>query len=279
MKWRPLLGLALLLISGCAYGIIQGNRVSPERADNIRTGVERIHGLAFRAPTPLVVADESSVRAFLVQSLDREYPGRRLENQAHAYAALGLLPAGFDLRRAYLDLFAEQGAGFYDPYTRKLLLSNRKLTKGLLIPFVQFMLRRDLVHELLISHELTHALQDQHVNLRARINDVRGDDDRVMAYRALVEGAATLVAIAYATRREEGVPPVPKNLRRKLEQGAAKTGPAYRGAPLLLRESLLFPYAEGTLLTRTALQRGGWPGIIRAYGAPPLSTEQLLHPE
>jgi hypothetical protein len=280
VKLRPLLlGSVLLLAGGCAYGIVQGNRVNPGRADKIRAGVERIHGLRFKAPTPLIVADEASVRAFLRQSLEREYPGRQLENQARAYAALGLLPEGFDLRRAYLDLFAEQGAGFYDPYTRKLVLSNRKLTRGLLIPFVQFVLRRDLVHELLISHELTHALQDQAVDLRAHINDVRGDDDRVMAYRALVEGAATLVAIAYVTRREEGVPPVPKNLRRKLEKGAAKTGPAYRSSPLFLRESLLSPYAEGTPLTREALKRGGWPGIVRAYGAPPLSTEQLLHPE
>ena len=48
-----------------------------------------------------------------------------------------------------------------------------------------------------MAHELVHALQDQHFNLRRFEKWPKGDSDAELAAHALVEGEATLVMILY----------------------------------------------------------------------------------
>jgi len=50
-------------------------------------------------------------------------------------------------------------------------------------------------------------------------------------------------------------------------------------APRALRESLIFPYKQGTDFTSQVYKRGGWPLVSAAYKDLPQSTEQILHPE
>src|SRR4030081_2667247 len=50
-------------------------------------------------------------------------------------------------------------------------------------------------------------------------------------------------------------------------------------APRALRESLLFPYQEGTDWTRSLYKQGGWDRVSKAFTELPQSTEQILHPE
>ena len=46
-----------------------------------------------------------------------------------------------------------------------------------------------------IAHELTHALADQHYDLDAMQTAAKGDDDRLLALTALIEGEATLTML------------------------------------------------------------------------------------
>jgi hypothetical protein len=50
-------------------------------------------------------------------------------------------------------------------------------------------------------------------------------------------------------------------------------------APLVLRESLLFPYLRGLNFIAHFLKHHSWKRIDEIYGKPPASTEQVLHPE
>src|SRR5262249_58162300 len=53
----------------------------------------------------------------------------------------------------------------------------------------------------------------------------------------------------------------------------------YAQAPLILRQQLLFPYVHGLAFVKAALAQGGWPGLQRVYQHPPVSTQQIMHPE
>jgi hypothetical protein len=46
-----------------------------------------------------------------------------------------------------------------------------------------------------------------------------------------------------------------------------------------MREVYAFPYREGARFVAALLQAGWWPDVNAAYLDPPVSTEQILHPE
>src|SRR4030081_874057 len=50
-------------------------------------------------------------------------------------------------------------------------------------------------------------------------------------------------------------------------------------APRALRETLLFPYQQGTDWTRSLYKQAGWDRVSKAFNELPQSTEQILHPE
>ena len=59
------------------------------------------------------------------------------------------------------------------------------------------MAQRDITGEMILAHELTHALQDQHFHLEHMMDAVKDNDDRDLALKALAEGDATLSGFGY----------------------------------------------------------------------------------
>jgi hypothetical protein len=49
--------------------------------------------------------------------------------------------------------------------------------------------------------------------------------------------------------------------------------------PAVLRESLLFPYTSGLTFVQGLQAAGGWQAVNDAFGKPPSSTEQVIHPD
>jgi hypothetical protein len=64
------------------------------------------------------------------------------------------------------------------------------------------------------DEEQAHALEDQNYDLEAVSRQAKGDDDRATAIRAVVEGSATAVMIAYLSRNGGA-----KEAREELEKG------------------------------------------------------------
>jgi hypothetical protein len=54
---------------------------------------------------------------------------------------------------------------------------------------------------------------------------------------------------------------------------------SFKKAPLLLKESLIFPYRKGYAFCRRLTAQGDWDRVDHAFREPPRSTEQILHPE
>jgi hypothetical protein len=125
-----------------------------------------------------------------------------------------------------------------------------------------------------MAHELTHALQDQHFDLRRFEHWPKGDSDAELAAHALIEGDATLAMVMYISSSPMRVLAFMNSLKtmgvdtRELDQ-----------APRVIRESLLFPYQEGLSWTRALYTEGGWSQVSKAFTTLPQSTEQIMHPE
>ncbi|MGH9792860.1 MAG: hypothetical protein ACRD5W_16760, partial [Candidatus Acidiferrales bacterium] len=65
-------------------------------------------------------------------------------------------------------------------------------------------------------------------------------------------------------------------------QGAAgmASGPQMANAPPFIQDALAFPYLEGAIFAQKVLKAGAdWTDFNRVFKNPPLSTQQIMHPE
>jgi hypothetical protein len=128
--------------------------------------------------------------------------------------------------------------------------------------------RREL--QLVLAHELTHALEDQHLPLR--LGASIGLTERAQSHRALIEGTATFVAARYASRYLSDQVPVEQRLA-----GQRSVFAAGGSTPYAVKAANIFDYVDGALFVR-GLYRDGWGTVNRAIRRPPTSTQQVLHP-
>jgi len=237
-------------------------------AKRVASDVELLRGATFKHPVPVQVIDDAAARRYFETRLGKLLPRERLAAEASAYALLGLLPAGVDLDKLLFDLLEEQAGGFYDPESETFfVLSDMPAAVG----------------PILVAHELTHALDDQIYQIDAKLAGVLGDGDRENALSAVIEGSGTVVMTAFMFQEmSEGRLAFDALLEmQKTEAGRAEK---LKAAPPFLQRSLLGPYVLGA----SFLLRGNLAGFVqkvpatdidRAFMQPPVSTEQILHPE
>jgi hypothetical protein len=271
------IALALLLPAGCSgYRIVRDGAVQSGAADKLKRKLVAIRGLAFETPVPVVAVGAAEARAMLEDELRREFSADELATIGRVYAGLGLVPAGTDLEEAFLEIYGTQLAGFYDPIERRMVLVNEALRTDTLTRMVESVIRRDLAGELVLAHELTHALQDQHFGLSTGRGDV-GEDDAQLAERAVYEGDATLAGYAAILGGISGSGAV--SLAGRLETLGDEMARQYPTIPALVRDSIVFQYGAGVNFVSWAYQASGWEGVNVLLARPPRSTEQILHPE
>jgi hypothetical protein len=231
--------------------------------DSLRTPVERAVGLVFTAPPRSAMRSKEQVRGYLVRKLDEELPPERLRGLETAYRLFDLLPDTLQLRALLLDLYTEQVAGFYDPDSATLFGVAGSDPERL---------------RLVLAHEMIHALQGQHLRLDSILDD-RRNNDRLTAAQAILEGQATLASLeVLAPGQDVARNPQFWELYREQVRQQQSSMPVFREAPLILRESLIFPYLQGAEFMHWWAEspfRDTLP-----YGRRmPQSTEQIIHPE
>lgn len=234
---------------------------------SLQPAVEELRGLRFRSAVPVTVVGDSAARAYFVTRLDATSPPARLQNLATAYGQLGLLPPGTDLRALLLDVLEEQAGGYYDPQAKTFCVLG-DMPPGIL--------------SVLIAHELTHALDDQHYQLDSVLAALPPDDDDVQAAAgAVMEGSGTLVMTAFTLQalRDGGLTAEALVALQESEAGRAER---LRRAPPAVQRALLGPYVLGqSFLLRGHPERVAGPlapaDLDRAFRNLPRSTEQLLH--
>lgn len=265
-----LLRAACLVVAlSCCWADGIDETLAKEVVARVTTKVEELRGLEFRSEVPVEVIDDAEARRYLIARLESFGYDRILRDEQVAYRQLGLLPEGADLMQSMLDVMEEQAGGFYDPERGTFyLLSDMPADSA----------------SVLVMHELTHALEDQHFDLDRRIKERLEDEDRLFAVGAVHEGSATLLMTRYSTMAVLSGELTLEQLQA-LEHSDAAQGAVFSTMPAVLQRQLLGPYVLGA----SFLSKGGgilsaatkYPAerVDRAFADSPDSSEQILHPE
>jgi hypothetical protein len=255
---RALATVAIGVVCGCRGGDGQGP-YAREMAKAIPR-IEAATGLKFKTPPRLEVRSREQVRQFLVKKFEEETPAQELAGEEAAYKVLGLLPDSMDLRKFLLAVLHEQVVGYYDPATKVLYVVEGadEQTVGITV-----------------THELVHALQDQYVNLDS-IQKSIDDNDRLTAAQAVIEGQAQFEQLSIMLGGSDNVAlrVGGRDQIREMIRENQSAMPVFATAPMMVQESLLFPYLSGADYVQRFKERRGMASPLTDL---PRSTEQVLH--
>jgi hypothetical protein len=219
-------------------------------ADEVLQQMSVILHLPINQPLKKTLRSKQEIRDYLVREEKDD------KNEAQRYAdtksleAFGLIPKGFPLDSFMLDVLTDQVAGLYDPKAKEFYIADW-------IPGSE---QREVM-----SHELTHALEDQSFNVDPWIKAARPNDDAEMARDANVS-VRDLVDVSM--------------LIRAGAVAEMNSDPKLSKAPLYIRDGLLFPYLAGTSFAQQFLKaHTGWTDLHLLFERPPVSTQQILHPD
>jgi hypothetical protein len=238
-------------------------------ADDITRQVVALRGLSVRRPIARGVLSRDEIGRKLRERIAQEYTPSEIAIESRLLKRLGLLPPDVDYQQLLVGLLQEQVAGFYDPFASRLYIAD--------------WLGLDLQRPAL-AHELAHALQDQHFDLKTFAAPIKDNGDRQLARSALVEGDGTAVMLDFVAQSHGfDVTRLPGNVvaavGKQISAGAMDQSPIYSRAPRFLRETLLFPYFGGMQFVHALRGSRGWGRVDDAFASPPESTTQVLHPE
>jgi len=212
--------------------------------------IEAATGLKFKHPPKVEARSREQVRDFLVKKFDEETPAQELKGEEAAYKLLGLLPDSMDLRKFLLAVLTEQVIGYYDPSTKVLYVVQGADEKTVGIT---------------VTHELVHALQDQYINLDS-IQKATADNDRLTAAQAVIEGQAQFEQLSIMLGGSDNVAlrVGGRDKIREMIRENQSAMPVFATAPMMIQESLLFPYLSGADFVQRLLHGGAVALRLRA---------------
>ena len=268
---RQLSSAQAAIASGTATSTQANHSSSPDfikAADQVLLQMSQILSLPIKQPLKKSLRSKQEVRDYLVRE-DKED-----KNDAERYAdaktleAFGLIPKDFPLDSFMLDVLTDQVAGLYDPKAKEFYIADW-------IPVDE--------QKTVMSHELTHALEDQSFRIDDWIKAARPNDDAELARDSVSEGSAMAAMVDYQMLDQHiGVRELP-DVTLLIRAGAITEmdkDPNLAKAPIYIRDELLFPYLAGTGFTQEFLKaHSGWKDIHLVFENPPVSTQQILHPD
>jgi hypothetical protein len=299
---RLVAGVALLSASFIAYGAQTATPSAPQnnapaanqqpmtkqQAKELFRSVDEILGfvssdtkLPIEHAVKRKLISRDQVNRYLKEKFDEDEGAKRMERSEIVLKKFGMLDRDFHLRTFLLSLLTEQIAGFYDNKTKTVNL----------LDWIEPDEQKPV-----LAHELTHALQDQKVDLTkwsdvslpSTSHNVQEDnhhlqvDEADTARTAVAEGQAMAVFVDYTLRSSGKTIADAPDLADKLKEQVTDTGgsPVMARAPLLLQESLLFPYGDGLSFEQAILLKAGKEAAFGGVLAnPPSSSFEIMHPD
>lgn len=261
--------------------------ITPAQAKELFNSVDTIlqfasddSKLAIKSKVKRRLTTRDAVEKYLEDKMKDDKDARRMERSEIVLKKFGMLDEDFRLQPFLVSLLKEQIAGYYDSKTKTVNLLDW------IAPDTQ---------KPVLAHELMHALQDQRVNLDkwedqssedlsrnvAEDNRHIATDEEDTAREAVLEGQAMAVLVDYelkpAGRNILSNPDVVKKMAD--EQGSDADSPVLARAPLVLQESLLFPYREGLKFEVDLLTSAGASGAFAGVlDRPPSTSYEIMNP-
>lgn len=266
----------------------QPARITPEQATQLFKSVDAIlkfdsqdTGFPILHPVQRRLITRDEVERYLTQQLKNDRDAKRLERSELVLKKFGLLDRDFQLQPFLIQLLREQIAGYYDDKTNTVNLLDW-------IPPEE--------QKPVLAHELTHALQDQHIHLERwaqqsdpavaqntqQENEHLATDETDTARDAVIEGQAMAVFIDYALAPSKKNILTAPEIADKINEAMSDPtdSPTMADAPLLLQRSLLFPYTDGLNFVRAVLSaQGKQAAFAGMLEHPPSSTYEIMTPK
>jgi hypothetical protein len=237
-------------------------------ADEVLVQMSEILHLPIREPLKKTLRSKQEIREYLIREEKEDKDEAQRYADQKSLEAFGLIPKDFPLDSFLVDVLTDQVAGLYDPKAKEFYIADW-------IPADE---QRDVM-----SHELTHALEDQSFHVDPWIKAARPNDDAELARQAVSEGSALAAMVDYALREQHlGVRELPDVtfLIRKGAVAEMDKDPKLAKAPIVIRDGLLFPYLAGTVFSQQFLKaHTGWSDLHLVFENPPVSTQQIIHPD
>jgi hypothetical protein len=313
-RFRPMLAMVLCMAAGAATSAQQpeqtgpgsqqppaaaqsdapqsggGNsatHITPDQARQLFASVDKIlkfasddSALPIKSAVKPELTTRAAVESYLMKRLNDDKESKRMERDSIVLKKFGLLDRDFDLQPFLVALLKEQIEAYYDTKTKTINL----------LDWVQPDEQKSVM-----AHELTHALQDQHSDLEKWDSQTPDDvsttmagdqthvakDEMDAARDAVSEGQATAVMMDYMLK------PMGKSLVKDPEvldfirqnMNASADSPVMARAPLLISESMLFPYRDGLSFEQDVwMDQGQNAAFAGALDHPPSSTWEILNP-
>ncbi len=231
------------------------------------TRVSKQRGLAVKRP----VAGKKLERAALIgkirDKVDKEIPPEAVTLEGDTLKLYGFVPVDMDYLDTTMKLLEAQLAGFYEPKDETMYLAGDL---------------DGINGDLTLAHELEHALQDQHYDLKKHSGYRPGHGDEQAAFSGLCEGDATSVMLdmmLHKVSKSKNAFDLDDDALEEQIAGGVEKDPSTKNIPHIMKADLASPYVYGTRFVHALRRTGGWASVNRAFTQPPVTTEQLLHPE
>ena len=273
--------LALAVGLGCSFGAAQiraqdssaaashaasksaSNAEFLAAADEVLEQMSEITGLKLITPLNKSLRSREEIRAYVIKQMNEEKNPAERYADARTAEAFGLLPRGFDLDTFMVNVLTEQVEGLYDPKAQEFYIADWSPPGD---------------QRMVMAHELTHALVDQHFHIEAWSRAARPNEDAEIARDAVLEGSAMAAMVDYLLQGTgKSVNDMPE-FDPSLLTGDIGDTPSMKKAPPFIKDALVFPYFAGMKFTAASLKPNGWPALDKIFQNPPVSTQQILHP-
>src|SRR5437588_5087971 len=232
-------------------------------ADEVLQQMSEITGLKLLTPLKKSLRSREEIRAYVIKQMNEEKNPAERYADARTAEAFGLLPKGFDLDTFMVNVLTEQIEGLYDPKTREFYIADWSPPAD---------------QRMVMAHELTHALEDQHFQIEAWAKAARPNEDAELARDSVLEGSAMAAMIDYLMlgtgRSLKDVPDFDPGVLI----GDLGSTPTLQKAPPFLKDALMFPYLGGLTFSAAVMKNTGWSALPGLFEKPPVSTQQILHP-
>jgi hypothetical protein len=230
----------------------------------LKQRVSEIRALPFKQ-----VMDQAGLPLISSAEITDDLGGQALAQIARAYKRLGLLAESVDLTEAMMEFARLKRLAVYEAGRDRLVIAPEAIKLGEALAGG----RNGDSDQIAPVIAMTRALQDQHFRWSERLRGL-GSEDRKLAYRALGDGDALLVALSYLSKTRGALNWAQATMRFTAE--LERTG---THLPELLKQELIFPYRDGSQFVQWAFLAKGWSGVNALFPDPPLSSAQILHPE
>jgi len=256
------LALVIATAAACAEKTEESTGPYARQVREAVPAIENAIGLKFKRPPKVESRSKAQVREFVTAQITDSAAARTFNGITAVYKRLGMLPDTLDLRKFLVDLLEEQIVGYYDPKTKVLYVVDDAAKE---------------VVGITLTHELVHALQDQYISLDST-QKIEGQNDRQSAAQAVFEGQAVYEQISAmlggSSDLSISLPGGWDRVRDMIRENQSSM-PVFAAAPLVIQETLIFPYLSGAEFIRNFKYRNPGKSV---YTDMPVSTEQVLHP-